>query len=31
MFPIYTPWKHQETFGFQWDHLPEMGWKIEKT
>ena len=32
MFPFYTPWKHQKTFGFlvfswgiKWEHWPEMG------
>ena len=38
MFPFYTLWKHQKTFGFlvfsggiKWEHLPEMGLKsIEK-
>ena len=31
MFPFYTPWKHQKTFGFlvfsggiKWEHWPEM-------
>ena len=32
MFPFYTPWKYQKTFGFlvfsggiKWEHWPEMG------
>ena len=35
VFPFYTPWKHQETFGFlifsggiKWEHCPEMGQDI---
>ena len=35
MFPFYSPWKHQETFGFlifsggiKWEHCPEMGQDI---
>ena len=31
MFPLYTPWEHQKTFGFvvfsggtKWDHWPEL-------